>query len=246
MRKLLKFMLFGIAVVIMAVSCVNKNNPMNQAKPVGVMPEAKLETTTHQVQVEEAINTSGYTYLRVTEDHKENWIAVSKQEVTIGKVYYYNNALEMTDFHSKELDRDFPVIYFIQDFRDTKKVPTMAGGAASPHGKLSVSETNDISVEPVEGGTTIADVFAKRKDFANKQITIRGQVVKVNNGIMGKNWVHIQDGTKSGDDFDLTITTQETVAIGEVVTFSGTLILEKDFGAGYFYDVIVEEGKLLE
>ena len=189
MRKMLKIMLFGSAVVIMASSCINKNNPMNQAKPVGEMPEAKLEATTHQVKVEEAINTTGYTYLRVAEDNSENWIAVSKQEVKIGEIYYYNNALEMTDFHSKELERDFPIIYFVQDFRDTKKAPIMAGAAGSPHGKINVAETTDISVDPVEGGFSIADIYSNRNDHANKSIKVRGKVVKVNNGIMGKNWV---------------------------------------------------------
>ena len=63
---------------------------------------------------------------------------------------------------------------------------------------------------------------------------------------MGKNWVHIQDGTDYKDGFDLTVTTNNTVAVGEIVTFEGKIALDKDFGYGYSYSVIMEEGKTVE
>ena len=75
---------------------------------------------------------------------------------------------------------------------------------------------------------------------------MKGQVVKVNEEIMGKNWIHIQDGSGSAADFDLTITTVEKVKVDDVVTFEGTISLSKDFGAGYFYEVIMEDAKLVK
>jgi hypothetical protein len=75
---------------------------------------------------------------------------------------------------------------------------------------------------------------------------MKGQVVKVNDEIMDKNWVHIQDGTADGDHFDLTITTLEKVAVGEVATFEGTIALDKDFGYGYAYELIMEDAKLVK
>jgi hypothetical protein len=75
---------------------------------------------------------------------------------------------------------------------------------------------------------------------------MKGQVVKVNDEVMGKNWVHIQDGTKDGDHFDLTITTLDKVAIDDIVTFEGTITLNKDFGYGYAYEVIMEDAKLMK
>lgn len=61
---------------------------------------------------------------------------------------------------------------------------------------------------------------------------------------MGKNWIHIQDGTKHNTSFDLTITTQNLPALNDEVTFKGTIMVNKDFGAGYFYDVIMENAVL--
>ena len=73
---------------------------------------------------------------------------------------------------------------------------------------------------------------------------VRGQVVKVNEGIMSLNWIHLQDGTDDAGNFDLTITTLETAKVGDIVTFEGTVILNKDFGAGYSYELILEEGSI--
>jgi hypothetical protein len=66
----------------------------------------------------------------------------------------------------------------------------------------------------------------------------------VNEEVMDKNWVHLQDGTRDGESFDLTVTTLEKATVGDIVEFEGTIVLNKDFGAGYVYDVIMEEGKI--
>ena len=63
---------------------------------------------------------------------------------------------------------------------------------------------------------------------------------------MSRNWAHIQDGTDNNGNFDLTVTTQETVNIDELVTFEGTIALDKDFGAGYFYPIIMEEAVIIK
>jgi len=63
---------------------------------------------------------------------------------------------------------------------------------------------------------------------------------------MQKNWIHIQDGT--GDEkkgtHNLVVTSQELPSVGDIVTFSGTAYKDKDFGMGYKYQVIVENGVL--
>ncbi|MCK9207096.1 MAG: hypothetical protein M0P66_08300, partial [Salinivirgaceae bacterium] len=59
------------------------------------------------------------------------------------------------------------------------------------------------------------------------------------------NWFHIQDGTENNGQFDLTITSvAEDVEIGDQLVFQGTITLDKDFGAGYAYDVILEDAIL--
>jgi hypothetical protein len=77
-------------------------------------------------------------------------------------------------------------------------------------------------------------------------VAVRGTVVKFLPQILGKNWVHLRDGSGSatGKDEDLTVTTQDTAAVGEVVTATGTVFTDRDFGSGYTYPVILEEAKL--
>lgn len=121
----------------------------------------------------------------------------------------------------------------------------MSGGMPDAHkGKVAASDA-EVEITKPEGELSIADVYSGKADYSTKEFEIRGVVVKVNDQVMGKNWVHIQDGTGTGGNFDLTITTQANVKVGDEVIFKGKLTLEKDFGAGYFYDVIMEDGTLV-
>jgi hypothetical protein len=68
-------------------------------------------------------------------------------------------------------------------------------------------------------------------------------VVKYNAAILGKNWFHLQDGSgKTADGTnDLTITTEAAVAVGDIVTVTGTVAIDRDFGAGYTYALMLED-----
>ena len=97
-----------------------------------------------------------------------------------------------------------------------------------------------------ENAFTVAEIFAKNKEMHGKTVRVQGKVVKYNPGIMGKNWIHIQDGT--GDPMksthDLVATSAETATVGEVITVQGRLAADKDFGAGYSYTAIIEDAKI--
>ncbi len=116
---------------------------------------------------------------------------------------------------------------------------------ASHTGTVSVDKAN-VTVDPAVGGISKATLFSDMKKYDGKTVKIKGQVTKVNSAIMGKNWVHIQDGTESDGHFDLTVTTDQSPEIGAVVTFEGTIALDKDFGYGYTYDVLMEDGTIIE
>ena len=191
----------------------------------------------HEVKINEVIQSSNYTYLEVTENDENFWIAVSLREAKPGEVIYYTDALEMRDFNSKELNRTFPVIYFVQDPSDS---PEISKGP-SPAGKQPTDRVTGIEIESIDGGISLAELFDNKDKYKDKTVKIRGLVVKVNKNIMDKNWVHLQDGSGSGAHFDLTITTMDVVEAGDVVTFEGTIALEKDFGSGYAYDIIMEK-----
>lgn len=239
----MRSLLVILAILIGFTGCVKKNK----------VPTAQnmVNPAMHEVKVNEVVQTSNYTYLKVTDNGAENWIAVTRQEAAVGEVYYYDEALEMKNFNSKELNRTFETIYFVQGISKEPIVAApaqgMGGGMPAGHsGKTSDAQKEGISIAPVEGGFSIAQLYSGKKDHSGKVVKMKGQVVKINEEVMGKNWIHIQDGTSDGENFDLTITTLDKAAVGDVVTFEGKITLEKDFGAGYFYELIMEDAKLVK
>nr|WP_321484903.1 hypothetical protein [uncultured Draconibacterium sp.] len=239
MMRMTKILMI-LAVAGMFLACVRNKN--------GATTQTQSESAFNMIKVSEVIQGESYTYISATENGIAKWIAVAKQNVNPGEVLYYYDALPMKDFHSKEIDKTFDIIYFVNNISKTPgaKQLAMSGGMPSSHqGKVAVSDA-EVEMSKVDGELKIADIFANKADYSSKEFEIKGAVVKVNEQVMGKNWVHIQDGTGSGGNYDLTITTQANVKVGDVVTFKGKLTLNKDFGAGYFYEVIMEDGSLVE
>ncbi|MFH1217696.1 MAG: DNA-binding protein [Pseudomonadota bacterium] len=126
--------------------------------------------------------------------------------------------------------------------------PGMGMEDASGGSIKAVTPVQEIKVDKAEGenGYKVEEIFAKAADLAGKKVKIRGKVVKVSPNIMGRNWVHLQDG--SGDalknSHDLVVTTTEVPEMDAVVVAEGVLAKDKDFGAGYFYNVIIEEAAI--
>lgn len=199
----------------------------------------------HHVIVKEVLQTSKYTYLYVTENSKEFWIAVRRLDAKIGDDVYYTQALPMQNFKSKELDRVFESVLFIQG--NTSTPPTAESMQKMGTKKMPPrvdKKIEGIKVKAPKDGVSIAELFKNRAKYEGKKVKVSGKVVKVNNGIMGKNWIHIQDGTASAEDYDLTLTTQHKANMGDVITIEGMVYLKKEFGAGYSYDLIIEEASI--
>ena len=234
----MKSFLVIMAILVAFTGCVKKNKVPTAPTPAN--------SSAHQVKVEEVIQTSNYTYLKVSENNKELWMAVNHQEAASGEVYYYEQALEMKNFNSKELKRTFESILFVQGL---SKEP-IAAAAQNPQAmkpvKNAAAKKEGVTVAPAESGLTIAKLYADRSKFGGKKIKMKGQVVKMNEGVMGKNWIHIQDGTADSENFDLTVTTLDNVKMDQIVTFEGTISLKKDFGYGYFYELIMEDAKMVK
>ncbi|WP_051321525.1 hypothetical protein [Chrysiogenes arsenatis] len=128
------------------------------------------------------------------------------------------------------------------------ETPPTPPGMMMPEGHPAVAavpQSFDFSdITPLEGGLTIENIFAQSAELSGKEVTLRGKVVKFSADIMGKNWVHVQDGTGAEGTNDLTITTAATVNVGDIVVVKGTVTTEKDFGYGYFYNLIIEDGEI--
>lgn len=216
----------------------------------------------------ETMNAANYTYVRVKTNAGDMWAASGQFPVAVGDRVTVPVETPMQDFHSEALNRDFPVIYFAS--RITREgeagqpaaaampalaashepsVPAAGGGAMG--GMMGGQGSKPAPVvqrmPPPEGGMSVADVWAKRASLAGKTVTVRGTVVKFNGGIMGHNWVHIQDGSGNAEDgtHDLTLTCDTAVKPGDVITATGVLAVDKDFTAGYVYPVILEGAKVV-
>ena len=206
-----------------------------------------------KVIVQEVLQVASYTYLNVLEDGTKKWLAVPTMEAKLGEVFYYKGGMAMPDFKSTELDRTFDEVIFLGSITSAEAI-NLDKGFVDPNapkevvkkGKQPTLAKLELTIEAVDGGTRIANLFENKADFAGKKIKVTGEVTKFSTAIMGKNWVHFQDGTAFEGLYDLMITTQENVQVGDVVTFEGVITLDKDFGAGYFYKVIVEDAVLVK
>lgn len=207
--------------------------------PADLSPEA------HVVKVEDVIQSTKYTYLQLLSDGRTYWAAIGKAEVNKGGIYFWSQGTLMKDFESKELKRVFDVIVFISDFTD--QAITTTALQANPHANSMQQAVTkkDIKLTPAENGITIEELFKNKDQYNGKLVKIRGEVVKFSGQIMERNWIHIQDGTANGNDFDLTLTTTEFAGVGEVFVFEGKVSVQKDFGAGYLYDVVIEDARVI-
>lgn len=193
------------------------------------------DATQHQIVAAEALNTDKYTYIRARENEEEYWIAIAKRDIKVGKTYFYRGGLMKKNFQSKEFNRVFETIYLVGDFWE-EGAANSASASGIPPASASVEPPKNVT--PAPGAIKISELVAHLSKYEGKTVKITGKCVKVNPMIMGKNWIHLQDG--SGKNLDLTVTTTDMVQLGDIVTLEGTLTLNKDFGAGYRYEYIVE------
>ncbi len=214
----------------------------------------KVNPNLREIVVNEVLQTSSYTYLKFEENGESHWGAIPRRDdIQVGGTYYFDSFMEMENFPSKELDRTFERIWFItavsdKPFAAQNMMPATpaTAGQKQQTGSSKVGEKEIKPVEAAEGGITIGELYANRDKYNGKVVKIRGKVVKYTAAVMKKNWAHIQDGSRSGNNFDLTVTTTGTCAEGDIVTFEGKITLNKDFGYGYAYDVLMEDADILE
>ena len=191
-------------------------------------------------KVLEVKNTQSYTYLLLQAGKQDTWVAVGLSKVKAGDIVTIENAMEMKNFESKSLKKIFPRIFLgnlAGEGADAAKVQ-----AASP---TSAAAPLDVKVSKAAGpnGHTVADVVTKADALNNKSVEVHAKVVKVNSGIMGKNWVHLRDGSGKPEDNsnDVMVTTKAETTVGSTVTAVGMVRTNKDFGSGYSYRVMLED-----
>jgi len=183
------------------------------------------KSKSYRVTAVEVLQTSKYSYLKVegegdgVSEGAPYWIATLKGDFTVGEEYIYKGRLLKNDFESKEFNRVFERLYLVSFIEK-----------ASGQGLLKST---------IEGVVSIADIITDPNTFTGEKVRVYGLVVKVNDAIMDRNWVHLVDG--SADDYDFIITTNVSVPVGHSVAFEGLISTNRDFGAGYKYELLMED-----
>jgi hypothetical protein len=226
--------------VVLLVSCKD-----NQAYKKLGNTTSETHNAIHKIVINDFVDAGTYTYIQVNEGEKEYWMAIPNTKVEKGATFYYTGGMLMKNFESEQLNKTFDEIIFVEGISTTEDQAT--NQVKNPHetGEVPIPSTMDVSISQPTDGVSVEELYAKKESFNNKEVIIKGKVVKVNKAILDKNWVHIVDGTTFGDKKDITITTNEVVNLGDTITFKAKVVLDKDFGGGYVYGLLLENGEII-
>jgi hypothetical protein len=204
----------------------------------------------HRGKVTATMDSGGYTYIEFDENGKKLWAAAPPFKVKVGDLVDMSGGMPMKDFASPTLKRTFDEILFVAAVQVGG-----AGGApaaALPSGHVPIPSKSGppaVTVPPgsivrAENGRTVEECYARKNELKGRTVRIRGRVVKFNPDIMGLNWLHIRDGSGDKDTNDLTVTTKDRAAVGDLVLVTGTLARDKDLGSGYAFPILVENASV--
>ena len=237
-----KIMVFTGFILILA-ACENFFSNKNGAIPLD----------THTVIIKESIGSNDYTFVLASENDTDIWIAIPHANIKIGGAYYYQGGLIMYNFASKELKRTFKQILFLEGLSNDKEnlitTPALAQKQQSIEKHININAYNlkriTIHIKSINGRITLSELYAKKALYAGKMVKLSGIVTRFSADIMKKNWVHLQDGTEYAGKFDLVISTKASVSIGDTIIMQGLVAVNKDFGYGYFYEVLLEDATII-
>ena len=197
----------------------------------------------HKVTVVDSLVTPRYVYLKVKEGPRSYWISTWKMPVKKGDVFYYKDGILKLNFYSKEHNMYFDTLYLISKI---SKAPVFAKTNAIDKVKTKKkggSTKSEIDKKIKRNTVALSKLLSQPEKYKGKIIKVKGKCTKVNTNIMGKNWVHIQEKDKSGKVYDLVVTTTGPATVGEECYFEGKIDTKLDLGAGYFFDIIMQDAK---
>ncbi len=219
------------------------------------VPDSPAAEFAQHGTVTESIHTEKYTYICIQSGNELYWLASNALQVEAGDELSYEGGLLMRDFYSPTLDRTFPAILFVNRAWVSSESATpieRARGLPSGHPLIpndfllptrpGVPDTPELGSLPrLQDGQTLSELFSNSKKFAGTRVRVIGKVMKINHTIMGKNWIHLEDGTGDQGAYDLTVTSSESVAVGSVVVAEGIFSTNKSFNTGYYIPLLLED-----
>ncbi|WP_152286438.1 hypothetical protein [Flavicella marina] len=217
--------------IVLVVSCKSEKKNV-----------VKKHSFAHEIVVQEVIQVTGYTYINAKENNRSYWLAAPSTQAKVGETYFFNDGLEMVNFKSKELNKTFETILFLQNIYSNTDTAAVEKPVVPSKSK---EKQEKIKIDKEAGVTTIAELYEELEAYKGKKVVIKGKVTKFNEMIMNKNWIHIEDGTDFNGEYDLILTSQEKFTVGAIVTIEGVVATNIDLGYGYKYKLLVEQATQL-
>jgi len=237
-----------LAIAVMATGLLLTGCTKSADEPVAgnAAPDTPVPAGMVRGTVLEAMNSGGYTYVFIDTAQDQRWVATRETTVQVGDVIQTTPGMAMQGFTSNTLNRTFKVVYFVETLQNLSAPAGLHPAAQEPPKPTGQVAAVDVDIEALEPGKNIAWVYANKEELAGQQVSLRGKVVKYNSNILGWNFIHIRDGSGDAADGsnDLTVTSKAETAIGKTVVVAGTIILDKDFDAGYEFPVLMEDAVL--
>lgn len=261
MNHIVKPLVLLFLFAILSVQQVQAANNSGAAKPKEVPLSGK---------VLETMDGGGYTYINLQNGADKVWVAIPLMKVSVGQQLTLMPGFAMQNFNSKALNRKFDKVIFSGGISSAetvqlspaaikmvhKNVPNATQNQAAAKEQPKATQPKPKSSKPAKntrvdkakgaGAYNIAEIHAQKKKLEKKQVVVRGRVTKVAERIMKRNWVHIQDGSgsKGKKTDELVVTSKQLPKEGDVVTVTGTLYNNLDFGSGYRYNVLIQDARL--
>jgi len=220
------------------------------AQPGAPAAEAPGQSSILQGTVQEVLAAPPYSYLRLKTAQGEVWAAVPAAEVKPGATVTVQVQVRMARFESPSLKRTFDAVYMGNLAGAAGAAPAHGGPAPVPaHGAQALPPSGKVAKAKGADAYTIAELYARKAGLKGRTVTVRAKVLKYREGIMGKTWIHLGDGSggEATRDADLTATTSALAVaqVGEVVTVRGVLGVDRDLGSGYVYPILLENAALV-
>jgi hypothetical protein len=213
------------------------------------------ETLTGKVL--ETTNVSSYTYVQFDTGKAKVWAAAPTFKVKVGDNVTVSNSMAVAGYYSTTLNRNFDSVYFTDkvavngataEWIESPAVKARAaqnGKLPSGHPDIGKAQKVDLTgIKKADAGITVEEVFANKDSLKGKTVTVRGRVTKYNGKILGKNWIHVKDGTGAVGNNDLMVTSDATAKVGDTVLVTGKVATDRDFGSGYKWPVMIENAKV--
>jgi hypothetical protein len=203
---------------------------------------AKLEM--HKGKVVETLNSGGYSYIKLSENKKEFWVAIKQTKVVKGETIEVMGQMWMNNFQSKTLNKTFDKILFAvkkgenkaqtkNPYMSVNSMPSLAKTVKNTQAKPSYLKAVLLSVK---------DLKAKKTELKNKAVSVNGEIIKISLAVMNSDWVHVGDSI--GDKI-IFRSANTSVKVGDKVTARGTLNTDVDYGYGYTYETIIVDSQFV-